>query len=98
MGAEPGIGTEGLSNEIRPLRLDADIDVLAPVAVWPAVEAVLLHGGQVVRHEVGPDLVALVGDRPELAGGRLEGEVGWIADAARIDPLHPGGAIHLPDG
>ena len=58
-----------------PAAARAWIDVLAPIAVGPAVEAALAHRGQVVGHEIRADLVALVHHRPELVRCRA----GWRA-------------------
>jgi hypothetical protein len=58
---------------LRILRMHAGVDVLAPVAVGPAIEAAVLHRGQIIRHKIRADLVALVGDGPELAVAGLDG-------------------------
>ena len=50
--------------------LHARVDVLAEIAVGPAVEAAVLHRRQVVGHEVAAELVALVDHRPQRAGLR----------------------------
>jgi hypothetical protein len=64
MRARGIIRRDGLCHEIWALRLDAGIDMLAVIAVGPAVEGAILHGCHVVGHEVGTDLVAFVDDRP----------------------------------
>ena len=46
------IGFQGLGDEVGPRRLHPRIHVLAEVAVGPAVEATVAHGGHVVGDEV----------------------------------------------
>jgi hypothetical protein len=92
-----------LGDQVGPLRLDAIVDMLAVIAVRPAVEAALLYRGHVVRYEVAADLVALVDDDPELAAFRIPGQAVRIAQPGgeetrlfrgEIDLQH-GGAILL---
>src|SRR4051794_9177669 len=52
-------------HQVGPLRLDPSIDVLPIIAVRPAVEAAVLHRGQVVGHQIVAEFVALVDDDPE---------------------------------
>src|SRR5699024_3149527 len=80
----------------RVLRLHPRILVRTPVGVGPAVEAAFAHRGQVVGHQVGPKLVALVHHRPQLAGTGLDGQRGGIAQAAGVLAVHPGLRVDLP--
>ena len=41
---------DGFGHQVGPLRVDSYINVLAPVAVRPAIECALLHHGKVVRN------------------------------------------------
>ncbi len=86
---------DGLGHQVRALRLHALVHVLAVVAVGPAVEAVFLHRGQVIGHQVGTDLVALVGHRPQLASARLQVQAGGVADARCVDAAATGGHVHF---
>src|SRR6476646_9694924 len=52
MGAQRVIGNDRLLDQIWTLRLDARVEMLAPIAVRPAVEAAVLHRGHVIGHEV----------------------------------------------
>src|SRR3984957_14476233 len=71
--------------------------MLAVVAVGPAIEPAILHRGQIVRHQVRPDFIALVGDGPELACLGLPLQPGWIANAGSVEAMCPGRYVHLPD-
>ena len=64
MRAEPIVGHECFCNEIGPLLLHALVEMLAEIAVGPAVEAAILYGREVVRGEIVAKFVALVDDRP----------------------------------
>src|SRR4051794_25374184 len=97
MRPEPVIGADCLLNLLRTLRLGSDVDVLSPIAVGPAVEGILSDRCQIVGHEVGSDLVALVDDGPQLAAVGLEGHSCRIAGARRIRSLHASESIDLPD-
>src|SRR5690606_7701738 len=79
------------------LRADPRIDVLAPVAVGPAVEGTLAHRGQIVGDQLRANLVTLVDHRPEGAGGRLDGQGGRVADAGCDGAPGAGQAIDGPD-
>ena len=72
MGAQRVIRRDGLRDQVGSLRLDARIDVLAVIAVRPAVEGAVLHRRQIIRHQIGAEFVALVDDGPQRAGLRLE--------------------------
>ena len=71
--------------------------MLAVIAIGPTVEASVPHRGQIIRNQVGPDLVALVGDGPEFAGLGLPLQPGGIAHAAGEDAMRAGRAVDLPD-
>src|SRR5271166_6579320 len=61
------IGNDRLLDQIWTLRLDARVEMLAEIAVGPAVEAAVLHRGHIVGHEVGAEFVAFVDDGPQGA-------------------------------
>ena len=70
--------------------------MLAVIAIGPTVEASVPHRGQIIRNQVGPDLVALVGDGPEFAGLRLPLEPGGIANSAGEDAMRARRNVDLP--
>ena len=72
-------------------------DVLAVIAVRPAVEAAVLHRCHVVGDQIGAELVPLVDDRPQRAALRLEAQAVRIAQAAREYSPAAGGAVDLED-
>jgi hypothetical protein len=76
--------------------LCAGIDVLAPIAVGPAIERAPTHRSQIIRNEVGADLVPLVHDRKELTRSRLNGKSGGIAKAGRVRLMRAGLGVDLP--
>ena len=60
MRAERAVGPDGGGDFRRILRTHTRVDVLAPVAEWPAVDAVFAARRDVVRHPVGSDPVTLI--------------------------------------
>src|SRR4029079_237735 len=78
-------------------RLDADVHVLAVIAVRPAVESAFPDRSDVVRDEVAADFVAFVDCRPEGAAPRIDCKPGRIAQAGRDDASGPVAGIDLPD-
>jgi hypothetical protein len=87
-----------LGNEVGPLRLDAIIDVLAKIAVRPAIEAAIQHRSHVIRHQVAADLVALVDDDPELTALRIPRQAVRIAQAGGEETRLFRGEIDLQHG
>src|SRR5689334_16321627 len=79
--AEGIIGQDCLCDQLRVLRLHAIVNVLSPVAEGPAIEGTLLHRGQIIRHQVTAELVALIDNGPQLAGLRLPTHPVRIAQA-----------------
>ena len=77
--AQGVVRRHGLRNKIRPLRLHADVHMLAEIAVRPSVKSTLTHRSEIVGDQVWPDLVAFVDDRPKFAGLGLEGDAGRVA-------------------
>src|SRR4051812_30319681 len=71
--------------------------MLTEIAVWPSVKSAVMHRGEVIGDQVGPDLVAFVDNRPKLARLGLEGDPRRVAQPRGIDPLEAGTAVHLPD-
>src|SRR6185295_1440513 len=95
--AQGVVGRQRLRHQVRALRLDALVDVLAVVAVRPAVERALLHRGQVVRHEIVTELVSLVGHGPQVTVDRLPGHAIRVAQAGGEQLLLAGGEVNFPD-
>src|SRR5690606_5740020 len=80
-----------------PPRPRPRVDVLAPVAVGPAVEGAVSNRGQIVRHQLRAQLVALIHDRPQLPGTGLDIQGGRVADAPGDGSARAGLAVHFPD-
>src|SRR5690554_4625748 len=97
MGAERIIGCNGGCDFIRILRAHAIVYVPAPITVRPAIEAALLYRSDIVRHQVGADLITLVHNHPELIGARLYREVGRITQPGGIRAMGAGFSIDFPD-
>ena len=97
MGAQAVIRLDRGGDLGRVLRLGARVDILAPVAVRPAVERAFTHRGQVVRHQVGAQFVAFVDHGPELPGVRLDGQRRRVAQACCIRLVRASGGVDLPD-
>ena len=98
MRAEGVVRLDGFCHPIRPRRLHPPIDVLAEIAVRPAIEAAVLYRGQVVRHQIGADLVTLVDDGPQLAAVRFPLQPGRVAQAAGEDTAGARGGVHFQHG
>src|SRR5262249_37778680 len=82
MGAQRIVRSNGLGHEVGLLRLHPWIDMLAEIAVGPAVECAVLYRSHVVRHEISAELVALVHDGPKRMSLRLERKTIGIAQPA----------------
>src|SRR5690242_2702452 len=65
VGTQRIVGHDCLLHQIRPLRVNARVEVLAIVAVRPPAEAAVFHRRQIVWHEIGTELIALVYHRPQ---------------------------------
>ena len=98
VGAQRIVGDDSHFHQIGPLRLHARIEVLAVIAVRPAIERAVLHRSHVIRHEIGAEFVALVDDRPQGAALWLERQAVWVAESAREEPPAAGSAVYFPDG
>src|SRR5215831_15463411 len=96
MIAERVIGDNRLGNRIR-LRRDPRIHMLSVIAVWPPIEAAILHRRQVIRHEIAAEFVALVYHGPERASLRLPTHAVGIAKSGSKCPPLAGGRIDLQD-
>src|SRR6185437_4086013 len=83
-------------DKVGPLRLDPLVDVLAVVAVGPAIEAAVPDRRHVVGHEIAADLVTLVDRGPKRAAYRLPGETDGVAETRGIDPVPARPEIDLP--
>ena len=97
MRAQRIVRGDGALDQIRVLRTDARIDVLAPVAVGPSVEGPFADRGQIVGHQLRPQFVAFVDDGPQGAGGRFDGQGGRIANAGGEGAVRAGLAVDGPD-
>ena len=62
--AERIIGADGIFALVVDGLGRALVDIAAPIIPGPAIEAAELHAGQIIRHEIGTDHVALVDDCP----------------------------------
>ena len=51
--------------------MDARVQVLAVIAIGPAIESSVPYRGQIVRDQIWSDLIAFVDDGPEFAGLRF---------------------------
>ena len=98
MAAERVVGSDGSGDQVGTLRLDARIDVLAPVTIGPPVEAAILDGGQIVWRHVIAEFIALVHYGPQRAGRGLEGHAIGVAQARGENPRAPAGEVELEDG
>jgi len=58
---------------------DARIEVSAVVAVGPAVKSAILHGGEIIRDQIAPELVPFVHYGPKRAGLWLPRHAIWIS-------------------
>src|SRR6516164_3813720 len=62
----------------------ARVLVAADIKPRPAVERALPHTGDIVRHQIVAETVALVGGAPGQAALRLDGEPDTVSDAGSI--------------
>ena len=83
MVAEGVIGDDRLFYPLGLLRRHPVIDVIAPIAVRPTVEAALLDGGEVVGNKIAAELIPLVDDRPQSPAFGFPGEADRIPQAGR---------------
>ena len=98
MRAERIVGCDRFGHQIRALRLDTGIDVLAVIAVGPAVKSSILHRGHVIGHEVVAEFVALVDHDPQRAALRLPGRTVRVAQARSEHTRFAGGAVDFEYG
>src|SRR5258708_34737963 len=71
--------------------------MLAVNAIGPDIEAAVLYGGQIIRNQIGPDLITFVDDGPKFAGLRLPRQAGGIARAAGEDAMGARCPVDFPD-
>ena len=96
MRAQRVVRHQGAGDQLRLLWRYAFVHVLTVVAVGPAVEAAVLDGGHVVRHQIAAEFVAFVDHGPEPAV-RCPSEAVGIAQAARVEAMLATGHIDFPD-
>src|SRR5258708_31889358 len=87
MRAQRVIRRNSFRHQIGPLWRNAVVDMLAEIAVGPAIEAAVLYRGHVIRHQIIAKLVALVDGDPQCPALRLPTRPVRIAKA---------GGEHLP--
>ena len=85
-------------HQIGARRAYAGVHVVAVIAVGPAIERVFLDRGHVVWHQVRPQFVTFVDDRPQRAAVGVEGQAVRVAQPRGIDLGRPRLAVDLPDG
>src|SRR5260370_41385569 len=71
MRAERVVRRNSFRHQIGPLWRNAVVDMLAEIAVGPAIETAVLYRGHVIRHQIIAELVALVDGDPQRAALRL---------------------------
>ncbi|MNV30122.1 hypothetical protein D3C71_1213780 [compost metagenome] len=96
MRAQAVVGLDCRGDLCRVLRPHALVHVFPPVAVRPAIEGAFLHGSQIVGNQVGADLIAFIHDCPQLAGARLDGQRGGIAQTGGVRLVFACAGIDTP--
>ena len=71
--------------------------MLSVVAVGPAIERAVFDLGDVIRHQVAAQFVALVHRRPQGAAVGLPGQAVGVAQARGEQAFAAAGALDLPD-
>src|SRR5689334_19086057 len=66
-------------DQIRPLRADTLVDMLAVVAVRPAVEPPVADRRDIIWNEIAADFITLVDGNPEGSALRLPGKAVRVA-------------------
>src|SRR5438132_6107433 len=90
------IGNNGSGNKFRMFLLHARVDIVADVAVRPAVKPAIFQRGKVIRRKVISQTVAFVNRRPDLPGSRLERQPHWIPEPGCVEPrIFP---VRIADG
>ena len=70
--------------------------MLSVITVGPAIKGAVADGSDVIGHQIGAELIALVDRYPQLARLRLPGEANRIAHTAREDAMFACRAIDFP--
>src|SRR5688572_8283862 len=96
MGSQGVVGTDCRRDQLRILRSHSRVDVASPIAERPSIESAFADSSQVVRDKIGTYLVALVHHSPDVAGSRLNGERGGVAQAGGIASVRSCLGIDLP--
>ena len=87
MRLEQHVGRDRRLHLVGPQLREARLRMLADVRIGPAVERALLHAGEIVRHQIVAEPVALLHHGVEIAGVGIEGERRRIAHAGRVGGL-----------
>src|SRR5207247_5382331 len=72
VSSEQHIGNDGPRNAFRMFLLHACIDVVADVAVRPAVESAVFQRRKVIGRKIVPETVAFIDCRPDLSCHRFQ--------------------------
>ena len=86
MGSEQHIRNDRPGHEIGLLRLDARINIVADVAVRPAIEAAILDGSKIIGWQVIAEFIAFVNAHPHGARDRLDTQANGIPQSTGKDP------------
>src|SRR5450830_997524 len=97
MRSEGVVGDDSALDEIRTLRLNTVIDVLAVIAERPAVKSAVAHRGHVIGDEIASQLIPLVHRDPQLPTLGFPGEAYRIAHAGCEHAMFAGRSIDFPD-
>ena len=97
MRPECVVRRQRLTHQIRPLRLDAIIDVLSEVAVRESVEATVVHRCHVVRNEIAAEFITLVHHGPERAGFGFQRHPDGVAQTSRQFAMRMRAHVDFPD-
>ena len=97
VGPQRIIWLDRAGDQIRVLRLDPLIDVLAVIAVRPTVEGARRHRRHIVGHQIVADLVAFVDRNPQLAALGVPGQPDGVTQSGRVDPARPCHPVDLED-
>src|SRR5882724_7954870 len=96
MRSQQHIRNGRFGHQIRALRLDTRVHIVADVAIWPAVKSAILQGSEIIWRKIVAQFVTLIDRRPDFAGGGLQRQSHWIAQSSCI--LARVFAVRIADG